>query len=87
MLSLTALSAQVHEQSFAGIVSDTAGRPVELAVVAATPGDVYAVTDVDGAFRLVCNCERAVTHLDVTHVAYDPIRVALDSVGDPRLRH
>ncbi len=56
--------------------------PIELAVVATSPGDAYAVTEADGSFRIEGPGPRAVTHLEITHVSHDPLRIALDSVGD-----
>ncbi len=81
------LLGQAQEQVFEGVIHDAADRPVELATIETSPGDGFAVTDADGAFRLSCSCPRPVTHLDVGHLAYDPIRIALDSAGDrSRLR-
>ena len=66
---------------FEGTVYDQNGEAVERALVEFHRGNGSTVTDSAGAFRLVYE-DGASTYLDISHLGYTPVQIALDSVAD-----
>lgn len=81
LFSVLSLRGQQLQQVLGGTVTDRAGIAVGQAMVTGSPGGRLVLTDADGAFRLAGS---GITHLEVTHLAYRPVRIDLDSIGDRR---
>ncbi len=78
------LVGQAHSVIFEGVIQGPSNEPIEFAMVKVSPGEGFAISDTKGAFQLSCTCDDEVRFLEVSHVAYESIRISLDSISKPR---
>ena len=82
LLAPPVVYGQGEEWVLEGTVTNSVGAPVESAVVEAAPGGALVATTASGSFRLVYQGD-AVTHINVSHLSYATVSVALDTIDDP----
>ena len=74
------LIAQDQQLVLSGVVQDRENRPIEAATLKTAPGTAHAISGQDGTFILSCPLDKNVEFLEVSHVAYEPVRIRLKDI-------
>ena len=80
LLTPWSLLAQGQRLVLSGVVRDSETRPVEAATLKVVPGLSYTVSKQDGTFILSCPADEKIEFLEVSHVAYEPVRIRLEDM-------
>ena len=65
-----------------GVLLNSEEKPVEAALVKIFPGEKQTISDKDGAFLIAGDVDVETTFLEISHVAYEPIRLRLSDFPD-----
>ena len=76
------LSAQEGRVILKGVLLDREKKPVEAALIKLFPGQKQIISDENGTFSIEGDVNEETAFLEISHVAYDPVRLQLSGFVD-----
>ncbi|TRX54820.1 TonB-dependent receptor [Fulvivirga sp. M361] len=80
LFTTTLVAGQGHPWVFSGVIKNQDNQPIDAAAIKITPGSRHTVSNQDGTFMLSCPTGEKMKFLEVSHLAYQPVRILLQDI-------